>query len=441
MPGEKGQSTGIFTRGFVIGTLVNLLLYINYYVLMVVMANYCMDTYAADLSTSGFAASIFIVGALVARFVSPAIISALGRKRTLALGTFMMTALSAAYLVNAGIVVLFAVRVLHGFFYGLAQTTVTSLTTESIPDAHKGEGIGYYMLSVTVGSAIGPFLGTTLMHGPGFTVMFALCAVVAAVALAGATSVRDVSAHRAADAACSTTEEDERSSADAPRAGVADTTGDNAADVMHGEDSLAAQSTPSRTHKERGFALSTFIERTALPVSLVVVLVYLGYGAVITYLNAFAAEAGLATAAGFFFVAYAFTMLVSRPFTGKAFDRHGDLPVMTSGFAAFVIGMVLIGTAANGVLLLVGACFMGYGIGTIQPSGLTLCVRRAPDDRFDVANSTFFVFLDAAIGLCPILFGWTVPLISYRGLFVLLSGVAAVAFGLYLALRKRGLIG
>ena len=134
-------------------------------------------------------------------------------------------------------------------------------------------------------------------------------------------------------------------------------------------------------------------------------------------------------------------MLVSRPFTGKAFDRRGDLPVMTSGFAAFVVGLVLIGMATNDVMLLVGACFMGYGIGTIQPSGLTLCVRRAPDDRFDVANSTFFVFLDAAIGLCPILFGWTVPLISYRGLFVLLGGVAVVAFVLYLALRKRGLIG
>ena len=99
-----------------------------------------------------------------------------------------------------GVCVTFAVRVLHGFFYGLAQTTVTSLTTESIPDAHKGEGIGYYMLSVTVGSAIGPFLGTTLMHGPGFTVMFALCAIVAAVALAGATSVHDASARRATDA-------------------------------------------------------------------------------------------------------------------------------------------------------------------------------------------------------------------------------------------------
>lgn len=408
----SSSSSGIFTRGFITGTLVNLALYVNYYTLMVVMANFSMATYAADLSTAGFSASIFIVGALVARFVSPAIIGAIGRKRTLVLGVGMMTVASALYLLNAGIAMLFAVRLLHGFFYGLAQTTVTSITTESVPDEHKGEGIGYYMLSVTVGSAIGPFLGTSLMHGPGFTVMFVVCTVVAALGLAGAVSVHDGKTKAAAGQEA--------------REGIED--------LERADRDVAKPAKPA-------LSLSTFIERSALPISFVIVLVYLGYGAVITYLNAFAAEAGLTAAAGVFFVAYAVAMLVSRPFTGKAFDRYGDLPIMTSGFVAFVAGMAVIGTSVNDPMLLAGACLMGYGIGTIQPSGLTLAVRRAADDRFDVANSTFFICLDAAIGLCPILLGWTVGTIGYRGLFVLLGVVAAVAFVLYLALRKRGLIG
>ena len=176
-----------------------------------------------------------------------------------------------------------------------------------------------------------------------------------------------------------------------------------------------ANAYPARV-SHRKLSLSTFIESSALPISFVIVLVYLGYGAVITYLNAFAAEANLTAAAGVFFIAYAVTMLVSRPFTGKAFDRHGDLPVITSGFIAFVAGMVVIGTSGNGAMLLAGACLMGYGIGTIQPSGLTLAVRRAADDRFDVANSTFFICLDAAIGLCPLLLGWTVPLNGFYGI-------------------------
>lgn len=413
------RNTGIFTKGFVLGTLVNLLLYVNYYTLMVVMANYCMETYATDLGTAGFSASIFIVGALIARFVSPAVIGALGRKKTLVLGVGMMTVLSACYLLNAGMAALFCIRILHGFFYGLAQTTVTSVTTESIPDEHKGEGIGYYMLSVTVGSAIGPFLGTSLMHGPGFTVMFIVCSIVAAAGLAGATNVHDMKSKVAA--------------AKEAREGIEDLT------VAETAGAPDANAYPARV-SHRKLSLSTFIESSALPISFVIVLVYLGYGAVITYLNAFAAEANLTAAAGVFFVAYAVTMLASRPFTGKAFDRRGDLPVMTSGFIAFVAGMVVIGTSGNGAMLLAGACLMGYGIGTIQPSGLTLAVRRAADDRFDVANSTFFICLDAAIGLCPLLLGWTVPLIGYRGLFVLLGGISIVAFFLYLALRKRGMI-
>lgn len=430
-------SSSIFTRGFVTGTLVNLALYVNYYTLMVVMANFSMATYAVDLSTAGFSASIFIVGALIARFVSPPIIGSIGRKRTLVLGLAMMTVASALYLLNAGIVMLFAVRLLHGFFYGLAQTTVTGIATESVPDEHKGEGIGYYMLSVTVGSAIGPFLGTSLMHGPGFAAMFVVCTVVAALGLVGAISVRSNEGKAAGTQGARAEDGSLRPNAST----MADSVDDGETTAAPAEPEGSQPDGSASPSPKRALSLSTFIEVSALPISFVVVLVYLGYGAVITYLNAFAAEENLTAAAGVFFVAYAVAMLISRPFTGKAFDRHGDLPVMTSGFFAFVAGLVVIGLSANDPMLLIGACLMGYGIGTIQPSGLTLAVRRAANDRFDVANSTFFICLDAAIGLCPILLGWTVGTIGYRGLFILLGAVAGVAFFVYLALRRRELIG
>ena len=64
----KGSSR-IFTPAFFANEFVNLMLYVNYYVLMVVMAGYCLAAYRTDAGTAGFAASVFIVGALVARFV------------------------------------------------------------------------------------------------------------------------------------------------------------------------------------------------------------------------------------------------------------------------------------------------------------------------------------------------------------------------------------
>ena len=41
-----------------------------------------------------------------------------------------------------------------------------------VPPDRKGEGIGYFMLSVTLGSAIGPFAGIFLANNFGYPVVF-----------------------------------------------------------------------------------------------------------------------------------------------------------------------------------------------------------------------------------------------------------------------------
>ena len=60
----------LWTRDFVFGTAVNFLIMVNYYGLMVVVADYAMKTYDAPAATAGLAASIFVIGALIARLFS-----------------------------------------------------------------------------------------------------------------------------------------------------------------------------------------------------------------------------------------------------------------------------------------------------------------------------------------------------------------------------------
>lgn len=57
----KGKDR-IFTLPFFANAFVNLTLYVNYYVLMVVMAGYCMSAYGMDAGTAGFVAGVFIAG-------------------------------------------------------------------------------------------------------------------------------------------------------------------------------------------------------------------------------------------------------------------------------------------------------------------------------------------------------------------------------------------
>lgn len=401
----------LWTKDFTFGTTVNFLLMVNYYGLMVVVADYAMKTYDAPAATAGLAASIFIIGALIARLVSGRIMDRVGRKRLLVIGALFEVVFSALYLVGVGFWLLFALRLLHGIAYGMCSTTIGTIVTALVPDSRKGEGVGYYMLSVTLGAAIGPFLGMFLTQNAGFHVLFIVTAVVAGLCLLAAAQLRvpEVPVPRA--------EVDEKAN-----------------EIAEAE----------RTEQAAGFRVprprvANYLETSVVPISAVCALLFFCYSSLLAFLTPFAAESGLETTASFFFVVYAIATFVTRPFTGKLFDRKGDRVVMIPAFIAFIVGMGLLATVYRPAAMLFAAALLGFGVGTVQASGLALAVRIAPDDRLSLANSTFYILLDIGVGVGPLALGIVQPLWGYRGLFEAMSFVAIVALAAYLFVsRKRG---
>ena len=45
----------------------------------------------------------------------------------------------------------------QGMTYGMASTVIATTVASIVPESRRGEGIGYFTLSITLGSAIGPF--------------------------------------------------------------------------------------------------------------------------------------------------------------------------------------------------------------------------------------------------------------------------------------------
>ena len=405
----------IFTPRFIAGFAVNFILYMQYYALMVAMAGYSAMQFAAGATEGGFTASVFILGALCSRLFFGGVIDKVGRGRVLVAcmtGEVACTLLYLAFEHVPAIGVFIVLRFLHGAFYGLSQTTVTSIVSSAVPFSRKGEGVGYYMLSVTLGAALGPLMGSAFSNAGDFDMLFFSCLGMIAVGYVAALGV--VLPGR-------------RQSSEVSRATGATGASEQSGDVCK----------PAKTHK---LSLANFIEVRALPVSVAITVGYLAYGALITYINPYAAEVGLTGAASFFFVSYSIAMFVTRPFTGRWFDSAGDKGIMTLGFACLGASMLIMGFAQNGAMLLVSAALAGVGVGSVQPNGLVLAMRRCPDDRLTAANSTYFVLLDVAIGLCPFLVGWIAPAFGYRVLFLVMVPVVAASYVVYMAFRRAGLI-
>ena len=162
----------LWTKDFTFGTAVNFLLMVNYYGLMVVVADYAMKTYDAPAATAGLAASIFIIGALIARLVSGRIMDRVGRKRLLVIGALFEVVFSALYLVGVGFWLLFALRLLHGIAYGMCSTTIGTIVTALVPARRTGAGVnrrGVVAGKVLVAGALARGLGGVIgSHtGPG----------------------------------------------------------------------------------------------------------------------------------------------------------------------------------------------------------------------------------------------------------------------------------
>ena len=359
-----------------------------------------MKVYGAPASAAGLAASIFIIGALIARIIAGSVMDRVGRKRMLLIGIAVEVACSALYLLGIGFAPLFVLRFAHGFSYGCCSTTIGTVVTALVPAKRKGEGVGYYMLSTTLGAAIGPFLGMFLSQNVGYTVLFATAAVVAVVGLLFIVSLKVPEIVRKAKSSAA---------ADDGAAGGA------------------------------GGFVSKIIEPSAVSIGLMCGVLFFCYSSLLTFLTPFAEENDLTTASSFFFVAYAAATFVTRPFTGKQFDRKGDRVVMVPAFIAFTIGMALLSNVHHPAAMLVAAALMGYGAGTVQSSALALAVRMAPPEKLSLANSTFYALLDVGVGVGPLILGIVEPFWGYRGLFLSMAVLSVVAFALYLYIgRKNG---
>ncbi|KMY55603.1 multidrug MFS transporter [Bacillus sp. FJAT-27231] len=380
----------LWTKDFIVVSSINFFMTLIFYLLMVTIAVYAVAEFHATTSEAGLVTGIFIIGTLIGRLFIGRMIDSIGRKRTLFIGLILFTLTTALYFVNLGISFLLLNRFVHGLTLGIASTATGTIVAQIIPATRKGEGIGYYTMSATLATAIGPFIGLFMSQHTTFPVIFSFCLALGIVSLAIAFFVN----------------------------------------VPPFESTVKAADI-------KGFKLSSFVEPRALPIAFVTLVVAFCYSSVLSFINFYAMEINLVEAASFFFIVYAVAVLISRPFTGRLMDLRGANYVMYPAFLLFGAGMLLLSTAGHGFALLAAGFLIGLGFGNMQSSTQAIAVKLTPPHRMGLATSTFFIFLDAGLGFGPYVLGLVIPHTGYSVLYMSL-GLAVLAFSvLYYFLYGR----
>ncbi|GEP85450.1 putative transporter protein [Staphylococcus piscifermentans] len=382
----------LWTKDFIFITIINFLMYIIHYALIVTVTAFTINTFHANETMGGLAAGIFIIGMLFGRLFTGKYIDRLNLKKTLFFGLiFSFVAIGLYFLIHS-LLVLMIVRLIHGIAFGMSSTTTGTYSSTIVPDDRKGEGIGYYALSTTVASAIGPFLGILINQKLNFQSNFIvclICIVLAAILALFISNIRQPSVQK--------------------------------------EEQKGAQ--------PKG--LAQFFQKQAVPISIVIVFVGIAYSSVLAFLDSYAAHIGLAAAASFFFVVYALSTFIVRPITGKVFDNYGANKVVYPTLVIFVIGLALLAVAHTSWVLLISAIFIGIGYGTLIPSFQTIALQASPPEKIGLATSTFYIFADLGAGAGPTILGIVIGSFGYRNLYFAMAVLLILVIGLYYLLHGR----
>lgn len=385
------DKTKLWTKDFIIISVENFLVYLVYYLLIATITVYTTENFNASPSIAGLSAGIFIIGALLGRFYSGGSIEHFGRKKMLLLGFSLYLITTLLYFVANSLPLLLLIRILHGAAFGMTSTATGTIAAEIIPKERRGEGTGYYALSMTLAAAIGPFLGMFVSQHANFKVNFVICALLLVLSLIISFTLK-VSELR-----------------------------------------LAGQ-----THEKRKeIKLENFFEAKALPISIITALICFSYSSILSFLSAYSKEIQLADAASFFFIVYAVAILVSRPFTGRWFDKKGENFVIYPTFLLFALALLVLSRAHQGVIILFAGILLGLGYGNFFSSAQSLAIKVSPKHRMPLATSTFFIFADLGIGFGPFLLGLVIPVMGYRGLYSAMSLVVLATAVLYYYLHGK----
>lgn len=363
----------LWNRSFVLCLFNNLFLFIFYFAQTTILPIYILNELGGTLTQAGLAMTLFMVSSILVRPFSGLIIEKLGRKKTLYLSETFFCLFAAAYLLADNLTLLLVIRFLHGIWFSILTTVTVPIANDFIPAERKGEGMGYFVMSVNLGIVLGPLIGLTLIQD--FSYLF-VTSILTSIIFLGFVFCFLI--------------------------------------PIQSDIKLASSI-------KRKLNLDDFVEKKALSVSVLALLLSFSYASIMSYISPFADAQGLLEYAGLFFVVFAIAMMSLRPITGKIYDRKGPSYVIYPAIFLFAIGLALLSQIQTLSGFMFAAVCIGMGFGSVQPCLQTLALQRAAKPRIGHATSTFFTCYDIGIALGSLLLGMIIAKQSYSFAYLLCS--------------------
>ncbi len=347
----------LFTLNFCFILTANFLLFFAFYLLLPVLPFYLEEEFMAGKSMIGFILSCYTIACLSIRPFSGYLLDTFSRKPLYLLAYFVFTVIFGGYMLTSLLFVFIALRIVHGFAFGMVSVAGNTIVIDILPSERRGEGLGYYGLANNIAMSFGPMVGLFMHKTCSYGLIFS-CSL-----LSGCLGV-----------------------------------------VMAG----LVKTSYKAPMKREPLSLDRFLLVKGIPAGFALLLLSVPYGMTTTYVAMYAGEIGIRVSSGLFFTCMAIGLAVSRMFSGKQVDKGRITLVIQLGMYMAIIGftslfvcryLIACYSMLTSVFFLFIALLLGIAFGTMFPAFNTLFVNLASNNQRGTATSTYLTSWDVGIGI------------------------------------------
>jgi Arabinose efflux permease len=337
----------LWTRNFTTCAAANFLLFFSFYQLLPILPMFIIDKFQTDNATAGIIISLYTIGALACRPFAGFLVDTLSRKPLYFWTFFAFTLCFIGYKTLGLIPLLALLRFMHGLCFGISTTASNTVAIDALPSSRRGEGIGYFGISVNLAFATGPMTGMFLYEAFGDNIVFAISIILCVIGLVLVQTLK-----------------------------VA----------------------PKEKKPHAPLSLDRFFLTRAIPQFVNFIFVGFAYGPVTNYIALYAKELGIG-GSGWFYALIAAGLIINRITTGRLIDKGYLIHLVGTGMTLNIIAYFMLAFCHTPITFFASAFLIGTSLGLIFPGYQTMCVNLARHDQRGTANSTYLSGWDIGIGI------------------------------------------
>jgi len=365
----------MWNKDFIFLIASNFLMYITYYAVLSALPIYLVSDLHATKSQVGVVVGAYTIASVLVRPFSGFTLDRFGRRTIFLLALVIYSFLFAGYLVAISITSILLLRFAQGLTWGFTTVSGSTIAVDLIPSSKRGEGVGYFALSTTLGMSVGPVIGLFVCHQWGYVAMFVsgLFISIASLACASAVHLRK----------------------------------------------------RFLVGKRIQLKLDSLFDKKSIRPSLNVLIIMIPYGGLLSFIALYGRELGVQNSSLFFLI-FSIGIAAARLTSGKVFDKDGPRRILTLCLILLLIGFPLLALAKSAVVFYISAIIIGFGNGVVFPTFQAMVNNLADARHRGAANSTLYTAVDIGMGFGMIMAGLIAQHISISAIFAVSAFVCAV---------------